>query len=97
MGHLQKFQLRALRANMDNDSMAVLRGASGQGTGAFLAAPSDEMYVMIEWRFTIVCMRRLGCEWPAYSETPHVQLVGEVLRRIVGKALSKSGEHHAHN
>ena len=62
LGHLHKLTLRALRANMDDDSLAMLRSASGQGAGAFLETPLDERYVMTNKRFTIACVRRLGCE-----------------------------------
>ena len=96
LGHLHKLSLRALRANMDGDSQAVLRSASGQGAGAFLETPPDDRLVMTDSRFTIACMRRLGCQWPAYVDKPRAPpLCANTTAdgRVCGQPLDPLGKH----
>ena len=96
MGHLHKLARRALSANMDDDALAILRSASGQGAGAFLETPLDDEFVMTNARFTIACMRRLGDRWPAFADKPLLPplcMNTTAVGRVCGQPLDALGKH----
>lgn len=81
---------------MNDDALAMLRSASGQGAGAFLETPLDDRYVTTNTRFTIACMRRLGSPWPGFADKPRgtVTCANTTANgRICGQPLDPIGKH----